>query len=363
MEVDISFIYVLTHFDKVEDWVLSDDITRVQRESNKTTFDNIEKILRQEGFKVDTDIVYFRAAPKSKELLNFVKIYPTVIEHNSKYFEEMQSIYDQMPFPKNIIAKFVFYPSQIKKRRLWKLILQQLCGGAAITKELGEYQKENSGKANYPYIVIGNGANFEEIKLVKKNISTEVVNFVLLAGSYNSWNGIERIHSSVETHNDLESFKVHVVGHISESKKQKFKHKNIFYYSGMYGDELSEFLGSMHCGLGTMALYKKNMEEACSLKVREYFASGLLCVNGCIDPDISFNEKLKDFNMQVPNNESALPLPKMVEFVKIAYEKGATKQKIRTLSKEVIDMDVKVTLLYKGLQSLRDNYSRASLKK
>ena len=53
----------------------------------------------------------------------------------------------------------------------------------------------------------------------------------------------------------------------------------------VYGTNLDELLQSSTLGIGTLALERKNMLEACALKVREYLANGLPVYLPHIDTD------------------------------------------------------------------------------
>jgi len=51
-------------------------------------------------------------------------------------------------------------------------------------------------------------------------------------------------------------------------------------------DGLDRLLRSAHLVVGTLALQRKHMREACPLKVREAVARGLPVITACIDPDL-----------------------------------------------------------------------------
>jgi len=57
-----------------------------------------------------------------------------------------------------------------------------------------------------------------------------------------------------------------------------------------------------HAALGTLALHRKRMREACPLKLRRYLAYGLPSVIGHLDTD--FADATRWFLLRLPNTET-----------------------------------------------------------
>jgi hypothetical protein len=78
--------------------------------------------------------------------------------------------------------------------------------------------------------------------------------------------------------------------------------------------EYEPLIAGCTAGIGTLALHRKGMDEACPLKVREYLAYGLPVILGCADADIP---KDADYALHIPNTENnvAEHLPEIQSFV------------------------------------------------
>lgn len=71
----------------------------------------------------------------------------------------------------------------------------------------------------------------------------------------------------------------------------------------------------MNLGIGTLALYKKNMNEASVLKVREYVSRGIPFIKAYYDTDIDNIPELSPFYLNFPNNDSLIDVNKIIEFL------------------------------------------------
>jgi hypothetical protein len=62
-------------------------------------------------------------------------------------------------------------------------------------------------------------------------------------------------------------------------------------------------MGGAIAALGSLALYKNGMHEACPLKVREYLALGLPVIGACADTDIPDDAH---YYLRLPNDAAPL---------------------------------------------------------
>jgi glycosyltransferase involved in cell wall biosynthesis len=75
-----------------------------------------------------------------------------------------------------------------------------------------------------------------------------------------------------------------------------------------------DVLARAHVGVGTLALHRKGMSEACPLKSREYLAVGLPLFYACDDPDVG---RVGEHALQLANTEHNIEeeLPRIDAFV------------------------------------------------
>jgi hypothetical protein len=76
---------------------------------------------------------------------------------------------------------------------------------------------------------------------------------------------------------------------------------NITWHGVLDRKGVLEVLADADVGVGTLALHRKSMQEACPLKMREYLAVGLPVMYGYQDPDI---DALGPFALRIPNTET-----------------------------------------------------------
>ena len=78
---------------------------------------------------------------------------------------------------------------------------------------------------------------------------------------------------------------------------------NLVFHGNLDRVGYEPLLAAATAALGTFGLYRKHMEEACPLKVREYLALGLPVIGACLDTDIPAEA---DYYLRLPNSGAPL---------------------------------------------------------
>lgn len=222
------------------------------------------------------DIVYLR--PGMMWYPNVGKIvssFPTVLELNSIDEEEAK----------------IYYPSWDIRYKIFKYgrndLLKKCSGIVSLTDEIGKCYHNFNKKT----IVISNGVSFPEIVPEKTQQS---INIIFVGTPGQPWQGFDQF---VKMASLLPDFTFHLVGPtLSELRSEGSN--NLICHGFLDAKQLEELYKCCHIGVGTLALYKKNMEEACPLKVREYMANQLFLILGYTDTD--FYEK--PFSLYIGNS-------------------------------------------------------------
>lgn len=79
---------------------------------------------------------------------------------------------------------------------------------------------------------------------------------------------------------------------------------NVTWYGSLDRERVLGVLAAADVGIGTLALHRKAMDEACPLKVREYLAVGLPVLYGYSDPDA---DNLEAHVLRIANTETSVP--------------------------------------------------------
>ncbi len=299
-------------------------------------------------------IIYLRQFGSwSKSLFQFVRQHRVVFEHNTKEIDENILKINSIRGLRGVYIKVKHIPFFLLQKYYAQRTLKLALGGIAVTEELAGYEKKLA-KGKYDCRVVANGTDYPE-NLPRDMSNNGKMQFAMLIGSYSKWHGIERLLESLRGIPYDQSYIIHIIGDIPKDIIEDIKanfHDSVKYHPGKNKQEVIGFLEQIHCGIGTLALFTKNMEEACPLKVREYFAQGLPCLLGYIDTDISKKTQLDKYVYSVPNSSDIIDFSLVVEFIRGVYANGKVKSDIYKSSKKIMHMDCKVRLLNESILSI-----------
>jgi hypothetical protein len=118
---------------------------------------------------------------------------------------------------------------------------------------------------------------------------------MMATGQY-PWHGLDKLAVLAKR---FPSWTIHVLGD-SPVTPEVAACKNVKAHGLLKRDQFEPLLAEAHVGLGPLALHRKNMEEACPLKVREYLSYGLPVIAGYLDTDFPNGA---EFFLQIGNSE------------------------------------------------------------
>ena len=295
-------IYAITpnkRNDKLEDYI--------QQYSNNLKFMNsslktyINKILSIKKVEKDLnifspDIVYIRQPIWYPGIDKFLLKFNSIMELNTNDLNEIKLL------PK--IKQYIYLYGREK-------IINSVKGFVSVSYEIEKLYK----KYNKPIITIANGYDISQIPKFEKNMNKRKQ--IIFVGSPNQeWHGVEKIIYLAKM---LKEFDFHIVGPILNLPE---KIDNIKLHGYLSKKELFELYKKMDVGIGTLSLYKNNMQEASPLKVREYIAFRLPVILGYKDTDLEG----KGYVLNIGNYENNVidNIDKIRKFINISdklYEK------------------------------------------
>jgi glycosyltransferase involved in cell wall biosynthesis len=165
-------------------------------------------------------------------------------------------------------------------------------GYVFLTSELAEVTALRSASGRS--VVIPNGADLDSVQPLPAR-GNDRPRVLFLAGSPSPWQGIDKVLRLAELRPDLD---VDLVGDLALDHVVP---PNVTVHGFASGDRLIELCSVADIALGTLALHRKAMQEACPLKVREYLALGIPTVIGYRDPDLVGLDRR--FVLEIPNEE------------------------------------------------------------
>lgn len=147
-----------------------------------------------------------------------------------------------------------------------------------------------------PVCVISNGIDLENnLALPAPNHDSPVLTIIGSPGM--SWHGADKLISLAQTYPDL---KINIVGLHLEDIKEPIP-SNVSFWGFLTRNKAREVLADTDVVCGTLALHRKNMNEASPLKVREAAALCIPLILAYKDTDLS--EIRTDRILQIPNSE------------------------------------------------------------
>ena len=232
------------------------------------------------------DVIYFRYGYHSAGLRSLFREIPTVAEINSD---------DRTEYPLTLSRPKVLYHVLTRAR-----VLRTAAGFVAVTRELAKRFAEFAK----PIEVIANGITLDEFKPAPPVAGGQMrLTFVGTAGS--PWHGLERVAELAQL---FPHAGIDVVGCRPEDWRRvapagQSAPPAFTFHGALPRDRYEPLLRGATAALGSMALFKNQMEEACPLKVREYLALGLPVIAAYRDTDIADGA---DYFLRLPNDARPL---------------------------------------------------------
>lgn len=231
----------------------------------------------------EPQLIYFRFCYYYPPLDILMKKIPTVVEINSDDLKEY----------KHSLSKFQFYYHILTRDK----ILENVKHIITVTHELAHNYK------NYkkPIDTIANAINLTQITPLDVS-QVETPRLVFLGSSGNVWHGVDKL---IALASHFPSWHIDIIGYsLSDFKAQGFiPEPNMVFHGYLPEHEYRFLLESAHVAIGSLALHRNQMNEACPIKVREYLAHGLPIIIAYRDSDFL---SPTDFILELPNTETTI---------------------------------------------------------
>lgn len=166
------------------------------------------------------------------------------------------------------------------EKYLGQMILRRSAGIIGVTGEIVAHELSRVS-VEKPYHIYPNGIDLEMTStcLDKRD---GIPKFLFVAAIFSAWHGLDKLLT--EAFLDNRECEIHVVGNCNIEDIRRMKCDPRFIYHGeLSTPEILELSSGMDIGISSLALERNGLQEACTLKVREYLASGLPVFSGHID--------------------------------------------------------------------------------
>jgi len=212
------------------------------------------------------DIVYYRYDTWNRTLSKILDRYKVVTELNTYDLGEFWLLFKKQKTLKSFL-RYIAY------KLLRSRVLSKVAGIISVTKEIAEHPTNT--KYNKPTVYIPNGIDLEKYSTIKTiDNNSERIGLFFIGTPNQPWHGVDIIEMMSLK---MPEYDFHIVGIDGESTN------NLLYHGYLQKEEYLRVLKKCHLCIGSLALYRNEMDEACPLKVREYLAYGYPVIIGYND--------------------------------------------------------------------------------
>lgn len=149
--------------------------------------------------------------------------------------------------------------------------IRKTAGIIGVTQEIVDYELNRANSLNKPNCVYPNGIVFSDYSLEDQR--TQNVPELLFVANFSPWHGLDLLLNEIK--NTDANFVLHLVGKIPSELEYLLNDTRINVHSVLTHQQITDLSQQCWVGLSSFALSRKNMKQACPLKVREYLMLGL----------------------------------------------------------------------------------------
>ena len=231
------------------------------------------------------DLIYYRYAHNAVGLPALFRCFPTVAEINSD---------DTIEYALTLGPWKTLY-----HRLTRRLILSSVSAFVPVTHELTRLVSPFAR----PSLVLANSITLTSLPLFSPVPSDSPTRLVFIGTARTPWHGLDRMAELARLFPD---WRFDIIGDdasIWPSVSSAPAPVNVVFHGTLTRERYLPLLAAATVALGTFGLYRKGMQEACPLKVREYLAHGLPVIGACADTDIPADV---DYYLRLPNDDAPL---------------------------------------------------------
>lgn len=163
------------------------------------------------------------------------------------------------------------------EKMIGRYSIRKCAGIIGVTQEIIDYEKKRVGNVDKFALLYPNGIIYNNYEARDKRGSMPELLFI--SSYFFPWHGLDLLIDSIKENHD--NFILHIIGDLSQADENSARSDSRIILHGRKNQREVELV-SEKCwvGLSAFALYRNNMHEACSLKVRQYLMMGLPVYSG-----------------------------------------------------------------------------------
>ena len=238
-----------------------------------------------------------------------------------------------------------------------KKLKNKAIGLIGVTDEIS--REESKRNFSLPRKTISNGIDVSKVNFTKFiPFDGESLTMTIVASEFAAWHGLDKLLNSLIVNNADIKITLNLVGeYITNNDKTTIENINttkknitVKILGSKRGEELDEVFSNSTLAIGSVAIYRQKLEEACALKIREYLARGIPFIYSAKDPDISENSS---FSFELPNDDSPIDFNQIIKFVEQVSAQKNISEEMREYAFETVDWTIKVKEMYKFVKKIK----------
>jgi hypothetical protein len=238
-----------------------------------------------------------------------------------------------------------------------KKLKSQAIGLIGVTNEIS--REESRRNMTLKIQTVSNGIDVTKVNFTKFiPFDGKSLTMTIVASEFAPWHGLDKLLKSLLVYDTHIIIVLNLVGeYISDKDKITIDEINstnpnitIKILGPKRGKELDDIFSKSTLAIGSLAIYRQKLEEACALKIREYMARGIPFIYSAKDPDIEQNSS---FSLELSNDNKPIDFNKIIEFVeKVSSQKGISEE-MRKYALKNVDWKIKVRQMYKFILEIK----------
>jgi len=308
------------------------------------------------------DLIILRYLFADKTGIEFARKFKVITEHHTDTVSEMTNYIKICRSLPRMFFRCV--KKYFLEKRYGHLMLKNCKGIIAVTDEINNIELSRINHS-IPSITIPNGIGVENIKMTGFTpFDGKNLDIVFITSSLFPWNGLERLLSSMKNYKGNINVTLHIIGAVDQNEFSKILgYFDCVKFHGLKLEEdLDEIMGKMNLAIGTLALFKNNIEEACSLKTREYVARGIPFVLAYKDPDLLNVRPDFKFHLSFENNNSSIDMGDIISFAReVSKNPVEISSCMRSYALQNLDWSIKMKKLMRFVENV-ENQKRITSK-
>ena len=272
---------------------------------------------------------------------SFFKKYENKIitEHQTNAIAELKTLEVGLLNPLRVFLESINSPK----------LLSKVVGIIGVTDEIRKMQLDLVKTAK-PSKTISNGIDVESIEFTKfADFDNRTLNMIFVSNIFYPWQGLDRLLQGLIKYKGYIHINLFLAGNIYRRKELRIirnlkeKNVNIHTLGELQGAKLDDYHINSNVAVSSLALFRKKMNEACTLKTREYIARGIPFIYAYNDVDIKDD---CNFALRLDNCEDPIDIQKIIQFAQRVSKIDNLSTKMREYAFKNLDWKNKVKEMY-----------------